>query len=532
VSFLASACRNEDARTAQVERERYEDAIELLRSGNEAEAFDLLILLAEAGYAPAQFEVGLMYTDGEGVARNDDEALKWFERAADQGNADGIAALGMSYTLGNDVPKDVDRGMSLLREAADRGSVFGQALLGVAYVTEDPVTALKWFYVARARVSTPSEQKVWGRLESTVSRLEGQLSAAQGAQAQRLASEWKPESGTDRQVVPPTTQVATRYAHTKKAIPASALWRSAVWSNRQTPGITIELASDVGDVVEFMCLPSGNKPVFRLTFGVLPYNLKSAYPSYMINSQIAFPDGISIDTVAHVDVEDGTVSFQLSQQSAKLMRNHLARSNGRFAVNWTSVVPLKSEFDDKERDAQKVFNALKEQGPLTINAPNETHGPIKNLLGVYNQACLGEENDEPALRAAGGWLYDAGVLTPSWVTPSLTYGGGRLRINCIVMGNRASGFVTLVSHPYRYVDNGAKSLTFRFPSGASYRLNTEIDRASWHIQAQLDRASVRTLVGMLRNERGEMRVAWNDKFIRVPLPADRTDLGDFLARCS
>ena len=47
-----------------------------------------------------------MYVTGEGVLKDDKEALKWFREAAEQGHAAGQGSLGYMYYEGNGVPKD------------------------------------------------------------------------------------------------------------------------------------------------------------------------------------------------------------------------------------------------------------------------------------------------------------------------------------------------------------------------------------------------------------------------------------------
>jgi len=61
---------------------------------------------AEAGNASAQFNLGLMYAKGEGVPKDDAEALRWYRKAADQGNAPAQSNLGVMYANGRGVPKD------------------------------------------------------------------------------------------------------------------------------------------------------------------------------------------------------------------------------------------------------------------------------------------------------------------------------------------------------------------------------------------------------------------------------------------
>ena len=62
--------------------------------------------LAEQGDANAQFILGNMYLKGEGVAKKDAEAVKWYRLAADQGNADAQHNLGLKYAKGEGVPKN------------------------------------------------------------------------------------------------------------------------------------------------------------------------------------------------------------------------------------------------------------------------------------------------------------------------------------------------------------------------------------------------------------------------------------------
>ena len=50
-------------------------------------------LAAKQGYAPAQYNLGIMYDKGEGVPQNYEEAMKWFHLAAKQGNPEAQKVL-------------------------------------------------------------------------------------------------------------------------------------------------------------------------------------------------------------------------------------------------------------------------------------------------------------------------------------------------------------------------------------------------------------------------------------------------------
>ena len=53
--------------------------------------------LAEQGDAPAQFNLGLMYDNGQGVPQDDKTAVKWYRLAAEQGVAVAQFNLGFMY---------------------------------------------------------------------------------------------------------------------------------------------------------------------------------------------------------------------------------------------------------------------------------------------------------------------------------------------------------------------------------------------------------------------------------------------------
>ena len=62
--------------------------------------------LAEQGDADAQFFLGFMYGDGQGVPHDYAEAVKWYRRAAEQDHADAQNNLGVMYDRGRGVSQD------------------------------------------------------------------------------------------------------------------------------------------------------------------------------------------------------------------------------------------------------------------------------------------------------------------------------------------------------------------------------------------------------------------------------------------
>ena len=107
--------------------------------------------LAEQGHAKAQYRLGLSYTKGHGVSKDDAEAVKWYRKAANQGHAHGQYSLGLMYFKG----------------------------LGV---TQNFILAYMWFGLSAASGLKygPSGQD----------RAAWHMNPAQIAEAQRLARQW------------------------------------------------------------------------------------------------------------------------------------------------------------------------------------------------------------------------------------------------------------------------------------------------------------------------------------------------------
>ncbi|MCE9648842.1 MAG: sel1 repeat family protein [Parvibaculum sp.] len=74
-----------------------------------AEAAKLIEPLASQGDAAAQFNLGVLYINGQGVERNAATAASWFDKAARQGNALAQLNLGILFREGMGVEKDLPR---------------------------------------------------------------------------------------------------------------------------------------------------------------------------------------------------------------------------------------------------------------------------------------------------------------------------------------------------------------------------------------------------------------------------------------
>jgi uncharacterized protein len=149
---------------------------------------------AEQGFARAQSKLGAMYILGQGVPQNSAEAVKWLRNAAEQGDADGQYILAGMYVDGQGgLPQDYAEAVKWLRKAAEQGNAGAQSDLGAMYengqgVAQDYVHAHMWFTLAAG--GSP----VWAPPQnSRRDQVARKMTPDQIAEAQRLAREWKPK---------------------------------------------------------------------------------------------------------------------------------------------------------------------------------------------------------------------------------------------------------------------------------------------------------------------------------------------------
>jgi TPR repeat protein len=183
--------------------------------------------LAEQGDAGAQFNLGQMLYNGEGVSRDYKEAAKWYRKAADQEHTQAQFLLGFLYLGGQGVEEDKGEALKWFRKAADRGEAFAQMLLGEIYahgdhgVKQDYAEAVNWYSKAADQGLAAAQcdlgvmyakgqgvpqdlvrAHMWFNLalsrglkgaEKNRDKVAKDMTPPQIAEAQRMAAEWKPK---------------------------------------------------------------------------------------------------------------------------------------------------------------------------------------------------------------------------------------------------------------------------------------------------------------------------------------------------
>lgn len=116
----------------------------------ENERLSALRKKADLGAADAQFEIGLLYADGDGVPKDWSEAARWYLKAAEQGHLIAQNNLGTIYMVGgHGLAKNETEGFRWHLKAAVSGVATAQFDLSLQYsegrgVEKDNVEAAKW----------------------------------------------------------------------------------------------------------------------------------------------------------------------------------------------------------------------------------------------------------------------------------------------------------------------------------------------------------------------------------------------------
>ena len=105
---------------------------------------------AEGGDGEAMQWMGVSYTYGQGVAKDEAQARAWFERSAAARHPPGMANFGQCLLSGIGGPQDILLGLVNVTEAAHLGSAMGACILGEVFfrgsfgLPKDPVRARFW----------------------------------------------------------------------------------------------------------------------------------------------------------------------------------------------------------------------------------------------------------------------------------------------------------------------------------------------------------------------------------------------------
>lgn len=121
--------------------------------GDYATALRIFRPLAARGQVLAEYVIGLMYANGQGLPQDYRKTMQWHRKAAEQGEAKAQFSVGVLYFKGLGTKRDHAEALKWYRRAANQGDPAAQFNLGAMYakgdvVKRDPVTADMWYTLA------------------------------------------------------------------------------------------------------------------------------------------------------------------------------------------------------------------------------------------------------------------------------------------------------------------------------------------------------------------------------------------------
>lgn len=149
-----SVAKPEDALTSEEQHKQsvsvFNAGVAALQANDYVKALSLFEKAAEQGDAKAQYNCGLMYSNGNGTAVDNAKAFMWFEKAAEQGHADAQFLCAGMYYKGDGTAVDKEKALIWSEKAAEQGHADAQFLCGALYYNGDGTKmdkekALIWF---------------------------------------------------------------------------------------------------------------------------------------------------------------------------------------------------------------------------------------------------------------------------------------------------------------------------------------------------------------------------------------------------
>ncbi|GHV94003.1 hypothetical protein AGMMS50293_03230 [Spirochaetia bacterium] len=151
--------------TKKTPQQRYDEAMVFYNQKRYTAAVPIFREVADQGYAPAQYYLGLCYADGLGLAQDYGKAVEWYRKAADHGNALAQYNLGLCYADGLGLAQDYGKAAEWYRKAADHGNADAQYILGICYeydlgLPHDIEKAKEWYRKSAAQGNEEAKKRL------------------------------------------------------------------------------------------------------------------------------------------------------------------------------------------------------------------------------------------------------------------------------------------------------------------------------------------------------------------------------------
>jgi hypothetical protein len=128
-------------------------------------AVDIFRKLAGRGNPQAQFYLGYMHEEGQGVDQDAQQALRLYKKAGVEGHVGALNNLAAMYVRGDDIKKDHEEAVRLYKHAVEKGSAVAQENLGDLYrvgsrIEQDYSEAARLYRLASRQKNTSAQAKL------------------------------------------------------------------------------------------------------------------------------------------------------------------------------------------------------------------------------------------------------------------------------------------------------------------------------------------------------------------------------------
>ena len=104
----------------------FDEGLEAIHETNYEKALEILLPLATKGHAASQYNLGVMHEWGNGVPRDNVQAMKWYALSAEQSHKDAQNNLGAMYSKGEGANQNFVEALKWFVISADNGSEAGR----------------------------------------------------------------------------------------------------------------------------------------------------------------------------------------------------------------------------------------------------------------------------------------------------------------------------------------------------------------------------------------------------------------------
>jgi TPR repeat protein len=160
VCLLATLTFSAEALAQAEENANFEAGIAAFQANDLPLAYKEFLAAAKDGHADSQFNVALMYEQGIGVGKDEEEAVVWYGKSAAQGNMAAQFNLGVIYENGRGTNIDFAKANEWYRKASAQGDALAIGNLGMLYirgdgVKENTVAGMALLMLSATRDSSP-----------------------------------------------------------------------------------------------------------------------------------------------------------------------------------------------------------------------------------------------------------------------------------------------------------------------------------------------------------------------------------------